>query len=106
MVIRPTWAETMKSCTLLLTFLFAFGPLFGQITFQKTYGSNGGLSVVQTLDEGYIVSGYKDSADVYLIKTNKYGDTLWTKTFDSGHLDYGSAVLQTDDGGYIIDGTQ
>jgi hypothetical protein len=86
---------------------------FGQITFQKTYGgvaADAGYSVQQTADGGYIIVGTTnrnaaDSLDVYLIKTDAGGDTLWTKTFGGIRNDYGNSVQQTTDGGYIIAGT-
>src|SRR5438045_460773 len=85
---------------------------FGQITFQKTYGgasNEQGYSVQQTLDGGYIITGstnslMTDSLDVYLIKTDSTGDTLWTKTFGGIGNDVGHAVQKTADGGYIITG--
>lgn len=42
--------------------------------------------------------------DVYLIKTNSDGDTLWTKTIGDEYSDHGESVQQTTDGGYIITG--
>jgi Secretion system C-terminal sorting domain len=39
-----------------------------------------------------------------LIKTNDFGDTLWTKTFGGSLQDNGRSVLQTPDMGYIIVG--
>jgi hypothetical protein len=39
-----------------------------------------------------------------LVKTNKYGDTLWTRTYGGAGNDEGWAVQQTSDGGYIIAG--
>ena len=79
---------------------------------EKTYGGakgDGGYSVQQTLDGGYIVVGSftkGDHADIYLLKTDSNGDTLWTKTFwDWGNNhDWGYSVQQTTDGGYIITG--
>ncbi|MDA3833377.1 MAG: right-handed parallel beta-helix repeat-containing protein, partial [Spirochaetales bacterium] len=83
------------------------------ITFERWYGGGEddcGNSVQQTKDGGYIVAGYTNSygagdRDFYLIKTNSYGDTLWTKTYGGGNSDYGSSVQQTSDGGYIIGGS-
>jgi hypothetical protein len=39
-----------------------------------------------------------------LIKTDEFGDTLWTKTFGSNYDDFGRSVKQTNDNGYILTG--
>ena len=86
----------------------------GQIGWTKTYGGSDddwGHSVQQTRDGGYIIAGYTLSFgaggsdyDVYLIKTDAYGNVEWTKTYGGSDLDYGCSVQQTSDGGYIIAG--
>jgi hypothetical protein len=100
----------MKNLFVLLLITPTF--LFGQ-RWEHTFGGDGydaGLSVQQTTDGGYIVTGHtwtsfdNGKQDIYLIKTNSYGDTLWTKTFGSNEGDYGNSVQQTTDGGYIITG--
>ena len=62
----------------------------------------------QTTDGGYIITGTTGSNisgfKVYLIKTNGYGDTIWTKTYGESHQSHGNSVQQTTDGGYIITG--
>ena len=84
----------------------------GQIGWIKTYGSGGdvGFSVQQTEDGGYIIAGITwsfgaDYEDVYLIKTDAYGNVEWTKTYGGSYNDWGYSVQQTEDGGYIIAGT-
>lgn len=103
----------MKKLTLLISILFIVEVSFSQITFQKTYGGPGGgdygLSVQQTTDKGYIIAGTTGSfsigsLDIYLIKTDSIGDTLWTKTFGEAGYDLMS-VQQTSDGGFIVGGS-
>lgn len=83
----------------------------GDTLWTKAYGTitndEGGNSVKQTTDGGFIIAGSIDGAYIYLIKTNSIGDTLWTKTYggDGAYDPAASSVQQTTDGGYIITGT-
>jgi hypothetical protein len=61
----------------------------------------------QTSDSGYIIAGQTGVSmnyDVYLIKTDKIGDTLWTRKYGRGQWDGAYSVHQTEDEGYIIGG--
>jgi hypothetical protein len=58
-----------------------------------------GYSVQQTTDGGYILVGLTASygagnSDVYLIKTNSLGDTLWSRTYGDSGDDRGYSVQQ------------
>ncbi|MDD2889807.1 MAG: T9SS type A sorting domain-containing protein [bacterium] len=83
---------------------------FGDTLWTKTFGEtndDGGYSVQETSDNGFIIAGYsfKSSAvDVYFIKTNSLGDTLWTKTYGGTNGDCGYSVQETQDSGFIIVG--
>jgi hypothetical protein len=78
----------------------------------KTFGGlsdDEGYSVQQTLDGGYIITGYTRSygnglSDWYLIKTDANGDEQWYKTFGGSYDEVARSVQQTFDGGYIITG--
>lgn len=68
-----------------------------------------GISIQQTLDGGYILGGYRRQDDgrdwdIYLVKTNPLGDTLWTRTFGGEADDRGFSVEQTPDQAYVIAG--
>jgi hypothetical protein len=84
----------------------------GDTLWTRTYGgftNDYGNSVQQTSDSGYVIAGGTLSFgagnfDVYLVKTDSGGNTLWTQTFGSTGEDYASSVRQTDDGGYIVAG--
>ena len=84
----------------------------GNTLWTKTWGGSHydwGFSVQETSDKGYIISGETRSfgernGDIYLIKTDIDGNTIWTKTIGGPNWDHGRSVRQTSDGGYIITG--
>ena len=85
---------------------------YGNEEWSRIFGGNfadEGFSVRQTDDGGYIVAGYTvlsnpDNEDIYLIKTDENGDTLWTKVYGTPIRDLAQEVQQTSDGGYIVTG--
>jgi len=85
---------------------------YGTMEWHNSFGgpySDGGKSVQQTTDGGYIFAGSTTSFgagshDIRLIKTDAFGDSIWTKTFGGPQYDIVSTVQQTTDGGYILSG--
>ena len=83
-----------------------------QIIFNKAIGGTGddkANCVKQTLDHGYIIVGSTNSfgaggLDVYAIKTDKNGDTIWTRTYGGIYDDVGNSVIQNPDSTYMIVG--
>jgi len=84
----------------------------GDTVWTRSYGGadhDRGYSATRTSDGGYAITGYTysygaGSSDIYLVRTDSLGDTLWTRTYGNSQPDEGRAVKQTEDGGFIITG--
>ncbi|MFZ8835402.1 MAG: hypothetical protein ACO2O5_14595 [Candidatus Caldipriscus sp.] len=85
---------------------------YAQVRFAKTYGGTNSEEynrVQRTSDGGYIVTGRTSSfgagsSDIFLIKTDVYGNIQWAKTYGGSSWEYASSAQQTSDGGYIVAG--
>ena len=85
----------------------------GNKQWDKTFGGSGsdyGISVQQTAEGGYVITGETNSYgagnyDVWLIKTDALGNKQWDQTFGGSSDDNGRSVQQTADGGYVITGS-
>lgn len=104
---------SQKYLIYILAFYFLFTVnLSAQNTWQRTYGGSSfeeGRAALQTNDGGYIVIGWTNSYgagdyDIYLVKTDNFGDTLWTKTYGTSEDERASCIIPTSDGGYILSG--
>lgn len=84
----------------------------GAVIWSKIYGGNDQDDfhrVEPTLDGGYVASGTSRSSgpaepNMWIVKTNANGDSLWTRTFGGFNHDHGYSAQQTSDGGYIFAG--
>ena len=70
---------------------------------------------IQTEDNGYLLVGSSDSADVdikdnkgtydfWIIKISESGTLIWEKTFGGSQTDEARAIVKSNDGNYIIAG--
>lgn len=84
----------------------------GEVLWTRSYGGSNTdypVCVQQTTDGGYIVTGFTLSfgaggEDLFLIKTDSLGDTVWTRTYGGSGNERGHFVRQTIDSGYIVAG--
>jgi hypothetical protein len=84
----------------------------GTEKWYKTYGGAGtdvARSICSLPDGEYMIAGYTDSFgygqyDVYLVKTNYKGDSLWADFFGGELQDYALEVIETHDAGLAITG--
>ncbi|MCP4581505.1 MAG: T9SS type A sorting domain-containing protein [candidate division Zixibacteria bacterium] len=100
---------------LIMLMLFALGIAQSQTidtSWTRTYGGNlhdYATSLLQTYDDGYLLAGITYSygagdKDLYLVKTNSSGDTLWTKVYGDTLIDNVFSIKPTYDSGYVIGG--
>lgn len=87
----------------------------GAILWSKLYGTSGPdyipalHAIVQLPDSGFAFVGGSDlnfntREDIAIVRTDKNGDTLWTKFYHATYRDQASSIAATADGGFIISG--
>ena len=90
--------------------------LFGQAPdslWTRTYGGEHDdccYSVIESSDGNYVLAGWTRSLgaggkDVYLLKIDVNGDTVWTRIIGGVNDDEGRTVVETSDGGYVVGGS-
>ena len=84
----------------------------GNELWMQTYGEgydDKGYSI-ETVDDGFVIAGYtysfnSNSYDMLLIKTNMFGDVLWSRTYGGTGTDKGYSVQKTfNPDGFIVTG--
>jgi hypothetical protein len=87
----------------------------GDTVWTQVYGGaleDVGYDAREVAGSGYIVTGYINgtgqwtAGDVWLLKTDLVGDTVWTRVYGGSGEDFGFNVFPTHDNGYIIGGTR
>ncbi len=85
----------------------------GDSLWSHTYGGSGDdqlTAIIVTNDGGYLLGGQTDSFgagndDIWLVKTDANGDSVWSVTYGGSADEWLANVLQTADDGYLIAGT-
>src|SRR6186997_1092428 len=94
------------------TFLCCTLFCHAQITWEKLFVKSSTdvfRSVQEVPSGGYIAAGYtahwsSSDTDAYVVRLTATGDTMWTRTFDSGKKDLFYKVINTSDGGFALCG--
>ncbi len=84
----------------------------GNVQWEKTYGGSDwdlGYSVIEDKQHNYVIAGETFSysfggGDVYLIKADSVGDTLWTKHYGGAGNDIAYSIDTTRSSNYIVSG--
>jgi hypothetical protein len=83
----------------------------GDTLWTRTYGGaerEFANCVRQTTDGGYIILGRTGRSDpfydIFLVKTDESGDTMWTHTYGGPENEWIYSIQQTIDGGYVMVG--
>jgi len=83
----------------------------GNMLWQKLLvaGSTDAYGIIQTADKGFVITGYTNgfgeiNGDAFLIKTDSMANPIFTKTYGYKGADWGNAIYETNDGGYVISG--
>lgn len=84
----------------------------GKRLWFKTYGGisdDVSVSVVESADSGFVFVGNTanfgaQQRDIYFVKINNIGDTVWTKHYGGAGTEYGYGLKRMPNGGYIAVG--
>jgi len=107
--------EMWRKVTVFLIAAGLVGGIYAQVPdtlWTRTFGGplhEDGFSVVETPDSGYLVAGFTESAgagswDVYLVKADRDGNEIWSRTYGDIFLEYGYSLIPLRDGNYALAG--
>lgn len=79
---------------------------------SRTYGgdrTDGGRSIVETVDGGYLIAGNTSTpssgTNILVVRTNSQGDSLWCRNYGGSGSENCNDVLATSDGSFLLAGT-
>jgi len=116
--------ETSDGCFVITGYTTSFGAgkedlyllkidAAGDTVWTRTYGgaaADEGRGICATHDGYIVVTGCTDSYgaglnDLYLLKLDAAGDSVWTRVYGSPRFDWGQSVCETQDSCYVVCGT-
>ena len=86
---------------------------YGDTIWSRTYGGSSNdrsFAIVETAGGGYAITGETFSfgnglSDIWLIRTDPNGDTLFTRTYGNDGPDHAVSLLSLEDNGFLIVGS-
>jgi hypothetical protein len=111
---RSKWIRSPGLAALIVFFSLNAVSLYAQdLIWSADYGgeySEEGYAGVRTFDGGYVVLGstYSFGAgdhDLYVLRLDSLGDTLWSRTYGGPATERGYDIRQTADGGFVVVGS-
>ncbi|HNQ13491.1 MAG TPA: T9SS type A sorting domain-containing protein [Bacteroidia bacterium] len=91
----------------------------GNLLWQRCLGGSRGefgFSIISTIDKGFVIAAYANSydgdvpgnnnpnqsSDVWVIKLDSFGSTVWSQIYGGPGDDWPSSIIQTYDSGYAF----
>jgi hypothetical protein len=111
---KRNWMTLQILVSILAMSVVLSTPALGQnLLWSGAYGgyySEKGSACISTVNGGFMALGSTFSYgvgdwDIYALRLDSLGDTLWSKTYGGPATDYGHDILATDDGGFLIVGS-
>jgi hypothetical protein len=90
--------------------------VLGNVLWSKTYGGSGNdyfMDLRKASNNTYLLTGYTHSSDgdihnnhggvdIWTVKINAVGDTLWTQTYGGPNNDEGTSIVENKPGEYLL----
>jgi len=85
----------------------------GNELWSKTFDDRGmehGHGLCQSSDGGYILTGltseyWGSEGDIFIVKTDQFGNEIWSKTIGGSADELGNSIIMTSDNNYLITGS-
>ena len=82
----------------------------GDTVWSRAYGGSDNdvcMDIIETSDGHYLLAGTTKSfgagsQDIWILKCDSTGDTLWTNTFGGSNYDTGVSIIETNDNNYLF----